>query len=100
MLAEVGTRASAKSSARERGSVRNLPSRAEVTMVAPRGADAALGHAGVLSLQHHADAPGARIGVEAPGDLHGQPLLRLRPGREVLDQAGQFGQAEDALPGR
>ena len=85
MLAEVGTRASAKSSARERGSVRNVPSRAEGNGGGAEGADAALGHAGVLSLQHHADALGAEISVEAPGDLHGQPLLRLRPGREVLD---------------
>src|SRR6516225_548163 len=56
------------------GAVRSVPSRAEVTVVAPR-ADGALGHAGVLGLQHHADAAGAEIGVEALGDLHRQPLL-------------------------
>ena len=59
-----------------------------------------MGHAGVLGLQHHADAPGVELRVEVLGDLHGQPLLSLGPGREVLDQAGQFGQPEDALPGQ
>ena len=52
----------------------------------------------LISLQHHADAPEAEIGGEALGDLHGQLLLRLQPGREVIDQAGEFGQPEDALP--
>lgn len=44
--------------------------------------------------------PGVKIRVEALGDLHGQPLLGLRPGGKVLHQAGQFGQPEDALPGQ
>jgi len=64
------------------------------------GTDSALGHAGVLGLQHHADTPGAEVGVEALGDLHGQPFLRLGLGGEVLDQAGQLGKPEDALPGQ
>jgi len=54
----------------------------------------------LISLQHHADAPEAEIGGEALGDLHGQLLLRLQPGREVIDQAGESGQPEDALPGQ
>ena len=34
---------------------------------------------------------------QAVADLFGQPFLGLRPGGEVLHQAGQLGQAEDPL---
>ena len=66
-------------------------------MVAPR-ADGAL-VTQVCSASSTTPTPrGAEIGVEALGDLHGQLLLRLQPGREVIDQAGEFGQPEEALP--
>ena len=54
-------------------------------------------HARVLGLQHHACAAGVKSRGQAVGDLLGQPFLGLRPGGEVLDEAGQLGQAEDAL---
>jgi hypothetical protein len=54
----------------------------------------------VVGLHHNADAPWAKIRIEEPGDLHGQPFLGLGLGCEVRDQAGHFGQPEDAFPGQ
>ncbi len=42
-------------------------------------------------------ATGANALVQVVSDLLGQPLLRLRPGGEVLDQPGQLGQPENTL---
>jgi hypothetical protein len=62
--------------------------------------NAAQRHAGVLGLQHHTHAGGAKTGSQALGDLLGQPLLDLGPGREMLNQPGQLGQPDDALAGQ
>ena len=50
--------------------------------------------------QHHASTAGTQTGGQALGNLLSQPLLSPRPGREVLDQPGQLGQAQDALSGQ
>ena len=92
--------ARAKNSARERASVAQCPEQGRGDGLGAEGPHAAQRHARVLGLKQHADAPRAQALGQAVGDLFGQPLLDLRPGREVLDQAGQLGQAEDALAGQ
>ena len=75
-----------------------MPSRAEVTVVAPR-ADGAL-VTQVCSASSTTPTPrGAEIGVEALGDLHSQPLLWVW-GRAAKHSASRArsGQPEDALP--
>ena len=53
----------------------------------------------MFHLQDHGDAFGVQVRVEAVGDLFRQSFLDLQPACELLEDAGQFGQSEDA-PGR
>src|SRR5581483_11270849 len=63
------------------------------------GPDAAVRHAEVLGLDDDADALRLEILVQPVRDLLGQALLDLQVPAEELDDAGQLGQAEDALAG-
>src|SRR5690606_18791536 len=62
-------------------------------------ADPAHGHAQVLGLDHHHDAPGVQGAVDLVGHLDGQALLHLGPAGVGVDQAGKLGQAGDAAVG-
>jgi hypothetical protein len=42
---------------------------------------------------------GSKVRTQPVGDLLGQPLLHLRPTREMLDDTRQLGQPEDAAAG-
>ena len=65
--------------------------------VRPLGAGAADAHAGVLGLDHDADAERVELALQVVGDLAGQPLLGLHPAGVEVDGAGQLGQPDDAL---
>src|SRR5580704_17881128 len=58
-----------------------------------RLANAADGHASVLSFQNYDDALRVQIGVDQVGDLVGHAFLHLRPMRNLLDHSGQLAQA-------
>ena len=83
----------AMASARVRGSSRNRPRTAEVTVSGARLADAPHRHAQVLGLDDHEHAPGLEDLLDGVGDLRGEPLLHLGPAGVAVDQAGQLGQA-------
>ena len=99
-IAQRGTPARAKNSARLAGSARNVPSRADVTVFAPY-ARTPRSVMQECSASSTTPTPGrAKPGGQALGDLFGQPFLDLGPGREVLHQPGQLGQPDDALAGQ
>ena len=90
---QLRTPARAKNSALAGHRCCSVPVKAEVTVVEPSARTPRTRHARVLGLQHHARAAGVQPRGQAVGDLLGQPFLGLRPGREVLHEAGQLGQA-------
>src|SRR3954453_3173904 len=61
--------------------------------------DAAQRHAHVLGLDHDADALRRELLVEPAGDLRRQALLDLKPAGEVIDDARELRQPDDAVAG-
>src|SRR3954468_13367360 len=62
------------------------------------GPDPAQGHAQVLGLDDDADAARGERLLQPVGDLLGEPFLELQVPGEQLDDPGQLGQPEDAVP--
>lgn len=54
----------------------------------------------MLGLDDDADSARLQMLDQPVGDLLGEPLLDLRTAREVLGEAGQLGQAKNALGGQ
>src|SRR4029079_3835756 len=59
--------------------------------------DAAQGHTGVLGLDDDADSLGRQRVREMRGDLLRQPLLHLRPPREMVDDPRELREPEDRV---
>ena len=92
--------ASARNSARVRGSSRTSPCSAEVTVVAPGFCTPRIDMHMVLGLEHDADALRRELALQPAGDLRGQPLLDLQRAGEVVDHPRELGQPDDPLAGQ